>query len=99
MCLLSQQSPAASSLEGAIWRRAGAQTRALDAIIYHPQHSPLVGSPVLGLTLPSTPYPRKPETQGGKIPLGGGDWQTMGNEENILALETTLNPLPVVLRL
>ncbi|XP_015289002.3 WW domain-binding protein 1 isoform X3 [Macaca fascicularis] len=32
-----QQSPAASSLEGAIWRRAGTQTRALDAILYHPQ--------------------------------------------------------------
>uniref|UniRef100_A0A5F9C956 WW domain binding protein 1 n=1 Tax=Oryctolagus cuniculus TaxID=9986 RepID=A0A5F9C956_RABIT len=37
-----QQSPAASSLEGAIWRRAGTQTRALDAILYHPQHSHLL---------------------------------------------------------
>ncbi|XP_021554831.1 WW domain-binding protein 1 isoform X3 [Neomonachus schauinslandi] len=36
-----QQSPAASSLEGAIWRRAGTQTRALDAILYHPQQSHL----------------------------------------------------------
>ncbi|XP_054100776.2 WW domain-binding protein 1 isoform X2 [Callithrix jacchus] len=37
-----QQSPAASSLEGAIWRRAGTQTRALDAILYHPQQSHLL---------------------------------------------------------
>ncbi|EAW99661.1 hCG2039828, isoform CRA_e [Homo sapiens] len=39
-----QQSPAASSLEGAIWRRAGTQTRALDAILYHPQQSHLTDS-------------------------------------------------------
>ncbi|EDK99062.1 WW domain-binding protein 1 isoform 1 [Mus musculus] len=37
-----QQSPAASSLEGAIWRRAGTQTRALDTILYHPQQSHLL---------------------------------------------------------
>ncbi|XP_066123550.1 WW domain-binding protein 1 isoform X1 [Saccopteryx bilineata] len=36
------QSPAASSLEGAIWRRAGTQTHALDAILYHPQQSHLL---------------------------------------------------------
>lgn len=59
-----QQSPAASSLEGAIWRRAGTQTRALDAILYHPQQSHLVGSTALGRTLPL--YPRELETQGWK---------------------------------
>ncbi|KAL1767993.1 WW domain-binding protein 1 isoform X1 [Sigmodon hispidus] len=40
--LQQQQSPAASSLEGAIWRRAGTQPRALDAILYHPQQSHLL---------------------------------------------------------
>lgn len=71
MCLLSQQSPAASSLEGAIWRRAGTQTRALDAILYHPQQSHLVGSTALDLT-PLLLYPRELETQGWKkIYLGG----------------------------
>ncbi|EAW99655.1 hCG2039828, isoform CRA_b [Homo sapiens] len=38
---VAAESPAASSLEGAIWRRAGTQTRALDAILYHPQQSHL----------------------------------------------------------
>ncbi|XP_014648196.1 PREDICTED: WW domain-binding protein 1 isoform X1 [Ceratotherium simum simum] len=37
-----QQSPATSSLEGAIWRRAGTQTCALDAILYPPQQSHLL---------------------------------------------------------
>ncbi|XP_060513277.1 WW domain-binding protein 1 isoform X3 [Panthera onca] len=37
-----QQSRAASSLEGPIWRRAGTQTHALDAIVYHPQQSHLL---------------------------------------------------------
>nr|XP_019605888.1 PREDICTED: WW domain-binding protein 1 isoform X2 [Rhinolophus sinicus] len=36
-----QQSPAAASPEGAIWR-AGTQTRGLDAILYHPQQSHLL---------------------------------------------------------
>lgn len=70
MYLLSQQSPAASSLEGAIWRRAGTQTRALDAILYHPQQSHLVGSTALGLTLPLL-YPRELETQGWKKSILG----------------------------
>lgn len=70
MCLLSQQSPAASSLEGAIWRRAGTQTRALDAILYHPQQSHLVGSTALGLT-PLLLYPRELETQGWKKSILG----------------------------
>ncbi|KAM6221190.1 WW domain-binding protein 1 [Rhynchocyon petersi] len=37
-----QQRPASSSLEGAIWRRAGTQTGALDAILYNPQQSHLL---------------------------------------------------------
>lgn len=65
-----QQSPAASSLEGAIWRRAGTQTRALDAILYHPQQSHLVGSTALGLT-PLLLYPRELETQGWKKSILG----------------------------
>lgn len=85
MCLLSQQSPAASSLEGAIWRRAGTQTRALDAILYHPQQSHLVGSTALGLT-PLLLYPRELETWGcGRQTFGVGDI------ESFLALEMALN--------
>lgn len=92
MCLLSQQSPAASSLEGAIWRRAGTQTRALDAVLYHPQQSHLVGSTALGLTLPFL-YPRELETQGWKNPSWGCGRQTfgVGGVESILALEMALN--------
>ncbi|MEJ1286578.1 WW domain binding protein 1 [Cricetulus griseus] len=65
-----QQSPAASSLEGAIWKRAGTQTRALDAILYHPQQSHLVGNTALGLTL-SLLYPRELKTQGWKKSILG----------------------------
>lgn len=91
MCLLSQQSPAASSLEGAIWRRAGTQTRALDAILYHPQQSHLVGSTALGLTLPLL-YPKELETQGWKNPSWGCGRQTVGvgDVESILALEMAI---------
>lgn len=32
----------------------------------------------------------------GKIHLGDGEWQTVGDDESILALEITLNPLPIV---
>lgn len=95
MCLLSQQNPAASSLEGAIWRGAGTQSRTLDAILYHPQQSHLVGSIALGLTLPLL-YSRKSETQGWKDHLGDGEWQAVGDDESILALEITLNSLPIV---
>lgn len=96
MCLLSQQSPAASSLEGAIWRRAGTQTRALDAILYHPQQSHLVGSTALGLTLPLL-YPREFETQGWKNPSWGCGRQTVGvgDVESILAMELALDPHPL----
>lgn len=93
MCLLSQQSPAASSLEGAIWRRAGTQTRALDAILYHPQQSHLVGSTALGLTLLLL-YPRELETQGWKKNLSRGcGRQTfwVGDVESFLGLEMVLN--------
>ncbi|XP_011356414.1 WW domain-binding protein 1 isoform X2 [Pteropus medius] len=37
-----QQNPAASSLEGAIWRGPGTQSRTLDAILHHPQQSHLL---------------------------------------------------------
>lgn len=83
-----QQNPAASSLEGAIWRGAGTQSRTLDAILYHPQQSHLVGSTALGLTLPLL-YSRKSETQGWKDHLGDGEWQAVVDDESILALEIT----------
>lgn len=35
-------------------------------------------------------------SRGGKIHLGEGEWQTVGDDESILALEITLNPLPIV---
>lgn len=95
MCLLSQQNPAASSLEGAIWRGPGTQSRTLDAILHHPQQSHLVGSTALGLTLPLL-YSRKSEPRGWKDHLGDGEWQAVGDDESILALEITLNPLPIV---
>lgn len=34
--------------------------------------------------------------RGGKIHLGDGEWQTVGDDESILALEITLNPLLIV---
>lgn len=94
VCLLSQQSPIASSLEGAIGRRAGTQTRALDAILYHPQQSHLVGSTALGLTL-SLLYPRKLSLGVERSTLGMGNGRPWGMM-SILALEITLNPLPII---
>lgn len=92
MCLLSQQSPAASSLEGAIWRRAGTQTRALDAILSHPQQSHLVGSPALGLTLLLL-YPRELETPGVEKDLAwecGRQTFGVGDFGSFLAMEMAL---------
>ena len=50
-----------------LYSRDGTQNHALDAILYHPQQSHLVGNPALGLSL-FLLYPRKPETQGWKDP-------------------------------